>query len=99
MCSDLHSDVIGVLRKCSLFCTLEVYERMEVLRDPSINDALTGLIRSVQFLRNRVSLRHRDNITLSILIHLVDSVVNAYQTIHAIATIQPYETAESLLGE
>lgn len=72
---------------------------MEVLRDPSINDGLTALFRSVQFLRNRVSLRHRDNITLSILNHLVDSVVSAYQTIHAIATIQPYETAESLLGE
>ncbi len=72
---------------------------MDVLRDPSINDGFTALFRSVQFLRNRVSLRHRDNITMTILNNLVDSVVNAYQTIHAIATIQPYETAESLLGE
>ena len=72
---------------------------MSILNNSSVKDALTMLYRSVQFMENRTSLMHRDEVTVDIVHVLIDTVVSAYLALCNIGGMLPHQQRDVIMRE
>ena len=70
---------------------------MSILNNSSVKEALTMLYRSVQFMENRTSLKHRDEMTIDTVHVLIDTVISAYLALCNIGGMLPQQQRDVVM--